>query len=190
MFYSNRPYALTTARRIATPVTPLSSSSTGSSYIDQSSNSDPHSIDRQLQVRQGRSGTAPTTLPNYTNGDSIDSTTSHVSLPRGNGSAKTNSLTSSRQDKLNVAIEADTKLNDSIDSMTSFVSLPRENSSVKTNSLASSRQDKWNVVIEADTKLNDYLMIYVDDSVQNIGARSFTNVMKDSSLIAKRLKVT
>lgn len=149
MFYSNRPYVLTTERRIATPVTPLSSSSTGSSYIDQSSISDPHSIDRQLQARQGRSGTVTTTLSNYTNGDSIDSidsTTSPVPLPRGNGSAKTNSLTSSRQ-------------------------------------------DKWNVVIEADTKLNDYLMIYVDDSVQNIGARSFTNVMKDSSLIAERLKV-
>lgn len=153
MFYSNRPYALTTARRIATPVTPLSSSSTGSSYIDQSSNSDPHSIDRQLQARQGRSGTAPTTLSNYTNGDSIDSI-------------------------------------DSIDSTTSPVPLPRGNGSAKTNSLTSSRQDKWNVVIEADTKLNEYLMIYVDDSVQNIGARSFTNVMKDSSLIAKRLKVT
>ncbi len=150
MFYSNRPYVLTTERRIATPVTPLSSSSTGSSYIDQSSISDPHSIDRQLQARQGRSGTVTTTLSNYTNGDSIDS----------------------------------------IDSTTSPVPLPRGNGSVKTNSLTSSRQDKWNVVIEADTKLNDYLMIYVDDSVQNIGARSFTNVMKDSSLIAKRLKVT
>lgn len=150
MFYSNRPYVLTTERRIATPVTPLSSSSTGSSYIDQSSISDPHSIDRQLQARQGRSGTVTTTLPNYTDGDSIDS----------------------------------------IDSTTSPVPLPRGNGSVKTNSLTSSRQDKWNVVIEADTKLNDYLMIYVDDSVQNIGARSFTNVMKDSSLIAKRLKVT
>ena len=143
MFYSNRPYTLTTARRIATPVTPLSLSSTGSSYIDQLSISDPYSIDRQLQVRQRRSGTAPTTLLNYTNGDSIDSTTSHVSLPRGNGSAKTNSLTSSRH-------------------------------------------DKWNVVIEADTKLNEYLMIYEDDSVQNIGARSFTNVMKDSSLMIAR----
>lgn len=147
MFYSNRPYVLTIERRIATPVTPLSSSSTGSSYIDQSSISDPHSIDRQLQARQGRSGTVTTTLSNYTNGDSMDSMTSPVPLPRGNGSVKTNSLTSNRQ-------------------------------------------DKWNVVIEADTKLNEYLMIYVDDSVQNIGARSFTNVMKDSSLIAKRLKVT
>src|SRR5690606_28971012 len=128
------------------------------------SNSDPHSIDRQLQGSQRRSGTAPTTLPNYTNGDSIDSTTSHVSLPRGNGSAKTNSLTSSRQDKLNVAIEADTKLNDSIDSTTSFVSLPRGNGSAKTNSLASSQRDKLNIAIEADTKLNEYLMIYEDDS--------------------------
>lgn len=143
MFYSNRPYTLTTERRIATPVIPLSLSSTGSSYIDQSSNSDPHSIDRQLQVSQRRSGTAPTTLPNYTNGDSIDSTTSPVPLPRGNGSVKTNSLTSIRQDKLNVAIEA-------------------------------------------DTKLNEYLMIYKDDSIQNIGARSFTNVMKDSSLMIAR----
>src|SRR5690606_15928473 len=96
---------------------------------------------------QRRSGTAPTTLPNYTNGDSIDS----------------------------------------IDSTTSFVSLPRGNGSAKTNSLASSRRDKLNIAIEADTKLNEYLMIYEDDSIQNIGARSSTNVMKDSSLMIAKI---
>lgn len=150
MSYINSPYTLSTTRQIATPDISLSSSSTGSSYIDQLSISDPYSIDRQLQVRQRRSGTAPTTLLNYTNGDSIDS----------------------------------------IDSTTSSDPLPRRNSSVKTISPTSSQRDKLNVAIDADTKLNEYLMIYKDDSIQNLDARRFINVMKDSSLIARRLNAS
>lgn len=153
MSYINSPYTLSTTRQIATPDISLSSSSTGSSYIDQLSISDPYSIDRQLQVRQRRSGTAPTTLLNYTNGDSIDSI-------------------------------------DSIDSTTSPDPLPRGNSSVKTISPTSSQRDKLNVAIDADTKLNEYLMIYEDDSIQNLDARRFINVMKDSSLITRRLNVS
>ena len=150
MSYINSPYTLSTTRQIATPDIPLSSSSTGSSYIDQLSISDPYSIDRQLQVRQRRSGTAPTTLLNYTNGDSIES----------------------------------------IDSTTSPDPLPRRNSSVKTISPTSSQRDKLNVAIDADTKLNEYLMIYEDDSIQNLDARRFINVMKDSSLIARKLNAS
>lgn len=98
MSYNNiSPYTLGTAQQIVTPDISLSLSS---------------STDRQLQERQGRSGTASTILLSYTNGDTIDSTTSPDPLPRGNSYAKTISPTSSQQDKLNVVIDADTKLNE------------------------------------------------------------------------------
>lgn len=132
MSYNISPYTLSTARQIATPDISLSLSS---------------STDRQLHERQGRSGTVPTTLLSYTSVDTIDSTTSSGPFPRGNSSVKTISPTSSRQERLNV-------------------------------------------VIDTDTKLNEYLMIYENDSRQNIDARRFRNVMKDSSLIIRRLNVS
>lgn len=91
MSYDNiTPYTLSTAQQIVTPDISLSLLS---------------STDREIQERQGRSGTAPTTLLSYANGDTIDLTTSPDPLPRGNSSAN-------QQEKLNVVIDTDTKLNE------------------------------------------------------------------------------
>lgn len=141
MSYSSRPYTTNTQQIVVTPdVVILPDISTSDISLSSSS------TDGQLREHQGRYGTTPATLLSYGSGDTIGSTASSGSLPRGN-------------------------------------------SSVKTISPSSSQRDRLNIVIDADTKLNEYLMIYEDDSRQNIDARRFRNVMKDSSSIIRRLNV-
>lgn len=161
----NRPYILSTVQQIASPDISLLSSPTGFSYINQSSISDQSSIsgqssDRQFQERQRRIGTS------------------------GVGTAPTTLLSYTNGGVMDSTSSSDPfpRRNGSATSISSRV--PSQISS------PSSQQEMLNVAIEADMKLNEYLMIYENNSRQNVDARRFRNVMKDSSLIVRRSNVS
>lgn len=157
----NNPYNLSTAQQIASPDISLLSSPTGFSYINQSSISDQSSTNRQFQERQRRIGTS------------------------GVGTAPTTLLSYTNGGVMDSTSSSDpfSQRNGSATSISSRV-LPQIYPPL-------SQQEMLNVVIEADMKLNEYLMIYENNSNQNIDARRFRNVMKDSSLmIVRRSNVT